>query len=151
MRGVWLAMLLAVVIGVGGQGVGARLARADGVCLTRGEAIILIAHKADVEHGGRVSKWRIWEIAERESGLLHCWPSGGVKVSPTADHGLLQLNPAGVWRNCRVNRHCHEPWLIDDPEAQVDVMMNYYEIYGDLCPWNPDQIHPDYLPGCGYR
>ena len=52
-------------------------ARTDnGICLTREQAITLIAHKTDVERGGQsVSKWRIWQIADRESGLNHCWPN----------------------------------------------------------------------------
>lgn len=129
------------------------VARADGgVCLTREQAISLIAHKADVERGGHsVSKWRLWEIADRESGLNHCWPNGRVKVSATGDHGLIQMNPWGVWTNCLVNPWCRRPDLIDDPEYQLDVMFNYYDLYGDLCPWNPDQVHPNYMPGCGYR
>ena len=87
---------------------------------------------------------------DRESGGWHCWPNGRVKVSATADHGLLQLNPRGVWLNCRVNPYCNEPWMIDDPGAQIGVMLNYYELYGDLCPWNPDP-RGNYMPGCGYR
>ena len=63
----------------------------------------MIAHKTDVERPGLLSKWRIWEIADRESGLQHC-VNGRVKVSPTGDHGLLQFNPRGVWGNCSVNR-----------------------------------------------
>ena len=133
---------------VGGH---ARATRADGACLTREEAISLIAHKADVEYGGALSKWRIWAIADRESGLYHCWPNGRVKISPTGDHGLIQLHPAGVFANCDINPYCREPDLIDDPAVQVDVMINYYRRYGDLCPWNPDQVHPNYMPGCGYR
>lgn len=129
--------------------IAARTAQADGdTCLTREQAITLIAHKADVEYGGRVSKWRVWQIAERESGLQHCDITGRVRVSATGDHGLLQLNPLGVWANCLVNRYCRAPWMMDDPAAQVDVMLAYAARYGDLCPWNPDG---DYLPGCGYR
>jgi len=127
-------------------------ARTDnGICLTREQAITLIAHKTDVERGGQsVSKWRIWQIADRESGLNHCWPNGTIKISHTNDHGLLQLNPGGVWTNCRVNRWCNRPDLIDDPEYQIDVMLNYYDMYGDLCPWNPDP-RGNYMPGCGYK
>lgn len=50
--------------------------------------------------------------------------------------------------NCLVNPHCHEPALIGDPAAQVDVMLNYFDKYGDFCPWNPSG---NYAPGCGYR
>lgn len=116
-------------------------------CITRDEAITVIAHKADVEHGGRVDKALVWAIADRESGLRHCDEKGNVKVSPTADHGLLQLNERGVWRNCRVNPHCQRPDLINDPYLQIDVMLNYADVYGDLCPWNPGS---NYMPGCGY-
>ena len=143
-RVIALALLLALV-GVSGQW---SVAKADGVCLTRDEAITVVAHKADVEHGGRVNKWRVWAIMDRESGGWHCWPNGRVKVSATADHGLLQLNPNGVFRNCRVNPYCNVPSMIDDPGLQVDIMLNYYELYGDLCPWNPAG---NYMPGCGYR
>jgi hypothetical protein len=122
-------------------------ADAQGVCLTREQAITVIAYKADVEHGGRVDKSLIWAIADRESGLLGCDARGAVKVSPTNDHGLLQLNPGGVWRNCAVNPYCHRLDLIGDPYLQIDVMLNYAELYGDLCPWNPAG---NYLPGCGY-
>lgn len=121
--------------------------QASGVCITRDEAINVIAHKADVEHGGRLSKWRIWQIAERESGLEHC-VAGRVKIGVTGDVGLLQFNPHGVWRNCQVNRYCNAPWMINDPLAQIDVMLNYFDRYGDLCPWNPAG---NYMPGCGYR
>ena len=68
-------------------------------------------------------------------------------ASETGDHGLLQLNERGVFGNCLVNRWCRAPWMIDDAAAQVDVMLNYAELYGDLCPWNPAG---NYLPGCGY-
>ncbi len=124
----------------------AQLAHADG-CLTREQAISLIAHKADVEYGVPWVKATILDIAERESRLTHCDAWGNVRVSPTNDHGLLQLNPAGVWRNCAVNPHCGRWWMIDDAAAQVDVMLRYYRLYGDLCPWNP---RGNYLPGCGY-
>ena len=116
-------------------------------CITRDEAITVIAHKVDVEHGGRLDKTLIWQIADRESGLRHCDEKGNVKVSPTADHGLLQLNPAGVWRNCRVNPYCDRGDLINDPYLQIDVILNYADEYGDLCPWNPGA---NYMPGCGY-
>lgn len=116
-------------------------------CITRDEAITVIAHKVDVEHGGRLDKTLIWQIADRESGLRHCDAAGRVKVSPTGDHGLLQLNERGVWRNCRVNPFCDRPDLINDPYLQIDVMLNYADVYGDLCPWNPAG---SYLPGCGY-
>ena len=119
------------------------------VCLSREEAITLIAHKADIEH--HEPPWvkaRIWAIADRESGMQHCWPNGRVKVSSTEDYGLLQFNGRGVWCNCLVNPHCHEPALIGDPAAQVDVMLNYFDKYGDFCPWNPSG---NYAPGCGYR
>lgn len=100
-----LALLLLLARGEGAVA-------ADGVCLTREQAISLIAHKADVERGGRsASKWRIWQIADRESGLNHCWPNGRVKVSPTNDHGLLQLSPWGVWTNCQVNPWCRRAGL----------------------------------------
>ena len=124
----------------------AQLAHADG-CLMREQAISLIAHKADVEYGVPWVKATILDIAERESRLTHCDAWGNVRVSPTNDHGLLQLNPAGVWRNCAVNPHCGRWWMIDDAAAQVDVMLRYYRLYGDLCPWNP---RGNYLPGCGY-
>ena len=128
----------------------AQLASADG-CLTRDEAITLISHKADIEHHEPAwVKARIWQIAERESGLQHCWPGGRVKVSATNDYGLLQFNDFGVWRNCAVNPHCKEPGMINDVAAQVDVMLNYFDRYGDLCPWNPDPVG-NYAPGCGYR
>lgn len=145
----WLVvLLLALALFVSAS---SGVARADkGWCLTREQAITLIAHKTDVERPGLVSKWRMWAIAERESGLNHCWTNGRVKVSPTNDHGLLQFNPWGVWRNCLVNRFCDRPDLIDDPELQIDVMLNYYEVYGDLCPWNPDP-RGNYMPGCGYK
>lgn len=124
---------------------------ASSYCMTRDEAITVIAHKADVEYGGRsASKWRIWQIADRESGLSSCWPNGSIKISYTNDHSLLQLNPGGVWRNCGVNPYCNRPDLIDDPYLQIDVMLNYYLVYGDLCPWNPDP-RGNYMPGCGYR
>ena len=119
-----------------------------GPCLSRDEAITLIAHKTEVERPGIVSKWRIWQIAERESGLQHCDITGRVKISPTRDHGLLQLNERGVWRNCSLNPYCDAPSMIDDPAAQVDVMLAYAARYGDLCPWNPGG---DYRPGCGYK
>ena len=125
---------------------GAASVEAQG-CMTRDEAITVIAHKADVEHGGRVDKALVWAIADRESGLRHCDGQGRVKVSATGDHGLLQLNERGVFGNCLVNRWCRAPWMIDDAAAQVDVMLNYAELYGDLCPWNPAG---NYLPGCGY-
>lgn len=121
---------------------------ADASCLSREAAITVIAHKADVEHAGRLSKWRIFEIAERESGLQHC-VNGSVKVSSTNDHGVLQVNPAGVWRNCAINRYCNEPWMINDFGAQVDLILNYFDRYHDLCPWNPDP-RGNYNPGCGY-
>lgn len=137
-------LVLAACLAVGRGGV----AQADGGCLTREQAITLIAHKTDVERPGLVSKWRIWAIADRESGLTMC-VNGWVKVSPTGDVGLLQMHRVGgVWSNCLVNRWCHRPDLISDPEYQIDVMLNYAERYGDLCPWNPNG---DYLPGCGYR
>ena len=127
----------------------AQLASADGTCLTRDEAITLIAHKADIEHHEPAwVKARIWAIADRESGLTMCDERGRVKVSGTGDFGLLQLNPRGVWLNCAVNPHCHEPALIGDPGVQVEVMLHYYDKYGDLCPWNPAG---NYAPGCGYR
>lgn len=126
----------------------AQLASADG-CLTRDEAITLISHKADIEHHEPPTvKARIWAIADRESGMQHCWPNGRIKVSGTNDRGLLQLNPAGVFRNCAVNPHCREPGAIDDAAVQVEVLLHYYDLYGDLCPWNP---LGDYAPGCGYR
>lgn len=128
---------------------GSGVARADnGICLTREQAISLVAYKTDVERPGIVSKWRIWQIMDRESGGWHCGVNGRVKVSRTNDHGLLQMNARGVWNNCLVNRWCHRPDLIDDPEYQIDVMINYKELYGDLCPWNP---MGNYMPGCGYR
>lgn len=127
----------------------AQLAEASGNCLTRDEAITLIAHKSDIEHGNPAwVKARIWQIAERESGMQHCWTNGTIKENATHDHGLLQLNERGVWRNCAVNPHCRRDWMIDDAAAQVDVMLNYLDKYGDLCPWNPAG---DYAPGCGYR
>jgi phosphate-selective porin len=55
-------------------------ADAQGGCLTRDEAIVVIAHKVDVEHGGRLDKALVWQIAERESGLSHCDKRGRVKV-----------------------------------------------------------------------
>lgn len=116
-------------------------------CITRDEAITVIAHKVDVEHGGRLDKTLIWQIADRESGLRHCDEKGNVKVSPTADHGLLQLNENGVYGNCNVNPYCHRPDLINDPYLQIDVILNYADEYGDLCPWNPGG---NYQPGCGY-
>ena len=126
----------------------AQLASADD-CLTRDEAITLISHKSDVEHHNPPwVKARIWAIADRESGLTMCDRAGRVKVSSTGDRGLLQYNPAGVYRNCKVNPHCYEPALIGDPAAQVDVMLNYFDKYGDFCPWNPSG---NYAPGCGYR
>ena len=125
---------------------GAASVEAQG-CITRDEAITVIAHKVDVEHGGRLDKTLIWQIADRESGLRHCDAAGNVKVSPTADHGLLQLNENGVWLNCRVNPYCNRPDLINDPYLQIDVMLNYADVYGDLCPWNPGS---NYMPGCGY-
>jgi hypothetical protein len=126
----------------------AQLASADGTCLTRDEAITLIAHKADIEHHEPAwVKARIWAIADRESGLTMCDERGRVKVSPTGDYGLLQMNPDGIYRNCKVNPHCKEPSLIDDPSVQVDVLLDYYDVFGDLCPWNPDGA---YMPGCGY-
>jgi len=137
------AVILAAVVAL----VWATRAEADGVCLTREQAITLIAHKVDVEHGGRLDKSLIWAIADRESGLLNCDPRGNVKVSPTNDHGLLQLNPGGVFANCTVNPYCRRLDLIGDPYLQVDVMLTYADVYGDLCPWNPAG---DYLPGCGY-
>ena len=126
----------------------AQLASADG-CLTRDEAITLIANRSDIEHGNPAwVKARIWQIAERESGMQHCWTNGTIKENATHDHGLLQLNERGVWRNCAVNPHCGHDWMIDDAAAQVDVMLNYLDKYGDFCPWNPAG---DYAPGCGYR
>ena len=124
-----------------------RRADAQGECLTREQAISLIAHKVDVEHGGRLDKTLIWQIADRESGLRHCDEKGNVKVSPTADHGLLQLNENGVYGNCNVNPYCREPKMIDDPYVQIDIILNYFDLYGDLCPWNPNG---NYMPGCGY-
>jgi hypothetical protein len=50
--------------------------------------------------------------------------------------------------NCLVNPHCHEPALIGDPAAQINRMLNYFDKYGDFCPWNPSG---NYAPGCGYR
>ena len=138
----YVAVLVALLLVVSGGGV-----QAQGVCLTRDEAIVVIAHKVDVEHGGRLDKALIWQIAERESGLSHCDKRGRVKVSPTGDRGLLQFNPAGVFGNCLVNRWCRVPSMIDDPYLQIDVMLNYADVYGDLCPWNPAG---NYLPGCGY-
>lgn len=138
--GLLLALLIALTL--------AQLASADG-CLTREEAITLIAHKADVEHHEPAwVKARIWAIADRESGLTMCDKWGRVKVSSTNDYGLLQFNGRGVWCNCLVNPHCHEPGLINDPGAQVDVMLAYFDRYGDFCPWNPAG---NYAPGCGYR
>lgn len=125
----------------------ASTAGAQGTCLTREQAITVIAHKADVERAGRIDKTLVWAIADRESGLLGCDSRGAVKVSPTNDHGLLQLNPGGVWRNCRVNPYCNRLDLIGDPYLQIDVMFNYAEVYGDLCPWDPAG---NYLPECGY-
>ena len=124
----------------------AQLASADD-CLTRDEAITLIAHKT-LAAGVPALKWRIWAIADRESGMQHCAAGGWPEVSATNDRGLLQMNPWGVWRNCRVNPHCREPGAIDDAGYQVDVMIEYYRVYGDLCPWNPAG---DYMPGCEYR
>ena len=144
-RVIGLAMLLAVMVVVGAWR--AAPVQADGICLTRDEAITVVAHKADVEYGVPWVKATILDIAERESRLTHCDAWGNVRVSPTNDHGLLQLNPAGVWRNCAVNPHCGRWWMIDDAAAQVDVMLRYYRLYGDLCPWNP---RGNYLPGCGY-
>jgi hypothetical protein len=126
----------------------AQLASADG-CLTRDEAITLIAHKTYAA-GVPALKWRIWAIADRESGMQHCGGNGRTKMSVTNDHGLLQLNERGVWLNCAVNPRCKEPGAIDDAEYQVDVMISYYRKYGDLCPWNPDPAG-NYAPGCGYR
>jgi hypothetical protein len=118
-------------------------------CPTREQMIGAIAHKADVERGGRsASKWIIWQIGERESGLSHCWGNGLVKVSPTNDYGVLQLNPGGVARNCAVNPRCRDLSALTDPLLQVDILLNYFDLYGDLCPWNPAG---DYMPGCGYR
>lgn len=114
----------------------------QGMCLTREEAITVIAHKADVEYGGRVDKWRVWAIADRESGLLHCWSNGRVKVSPTNDVGLLQFHARrwpednGVWHNCQVNRYCHDESKMEDPFIQIDVMMTYYDRYRNFDPWN---------------
>lgn len=125
---------------------GAR-AEAQGKCLTREEAITLIAYKADVERAGRIDKTLVWAIADRESGLQMCDPRGRVKVSPTNDHSLLQMNPGGPWSNCSLNPYCRRLDLISDPYLQIDVMFNYAEVYGDLCPWNPAG---NYLPGCGY-
>jgi len=133
-----LAMLLLLI--------GRTRVEADGYT-ERQAGVIGLAHKADVEHGGRVDKALVWAIADRESGLRHCDGQGRVKVSATGDHGLLQLNERGVFGNCLVNRWCRAPWMIDDAAAQVDVMLNYADVYGDLCPWNPAG---NYLPGCGY-
>lgn len=149
MRRTWTALVMALVVMTLAQTVqAAEPTRESGTCLTREQAITLIAHKADIERPGIVSKWRVWAIADRESGLSHCDERGRVKVSRTADHGLLQLNERGVWLACDLNPHCREPWMIDDAAAQVDVMIAYAAKYGDLCPWNPDG---DYRPGCGYK
>lgn len=146
-----LALLLALGLLVVALAM-AQTASAGGNCLTGDEAIVLISHKSDVEHGNppRV-KERLWQIADRESGLLHCWANGFVKVSPTADHGLFQLNERGVWRNCSLNPYCGDDSMLDDPGAQVDLVLNYYDRYGDLCPWNPAVDPVNYNPGCGYR
>lgn len=124
-----------------------RQTNADTYCPTREDAIVIIAHKADVERGGRVDKRRVWAIADRESGLDHC-RDGRLKVGVTGDYGLFQFNPWGVWRNCQVNVYCNDLSMIADPYVQVDVILNYYERYGDFCPWNPAG---NYLPGCGYK
>lgn len=142
---IWLAVVLIIALALW-----ADEARAAGVyCPTREEMIVIVAHKADVERGGRsASKWIIWQIGERESGLSHCWGNGLVKVSPTNDYGVLQLNPGGVARNCAVNPRCRDLSALTDPLLQVDILLNYFDLYGDLCPWNPAG---DYMPGCGYR
>ena len=140
-----LALLVAMFAGV-------RVAAADtGDCPSREDIITIVAHKADVQYSGVLSKEVIWRIGERESGLRHCNLFGFVKISPTNDHGTFQLNPAGVWRNCRVNQYCDQPGMIDDVEAQVDLIINYYRTYRDLCPWNPNHTNPNYMPGCGYQ
>lgn len=144
----WIVLVVALLITALLYVTLAQLAAADD-CLTREEAITLISHKSDVEHHNPPwVKARIWAIADRESGLTMCDRAGRVKISPTGDFGLLQYNGGGVWRNCLVNPHCHEPALIGDPGAQVDVMLAYFDRYGDFCPWNPAA---NYAPGCGYR
>ena len=117
-------------------------------CPSREDVIGMIAHKADVQYAGSgLSKWTVWHIAERESGLQHCDIWGYTKISPSDDHGLIQLNPLGVYLNCSINLYCNRPDKLDDPEVQVDIIFNYWLKYGDLCPWNPDQIRPNYMPG----
>lgn len=116
-------------------------------CLTRQQAIQLIAHLSDVVHPNTLAKEIIWQIGDRESGLTMCGNDGKVKISRTNDHGLIQMNPQGVWKNCRLNFLCKNARMIDDPQAQLEVMFNYYRVYHDLCPWNP---RGSYMPGCGY-
>lgn len=130
------------------------LSAADAQCLTRDQAITLIAHKADIENPGVLRKEVIWAISDRESGLQNCWPNGSIKVSPTGDRGLLQMNQAGVYRNCRINRYCNDLSKISDPYVQVDIILEYYRIFRDLCPWNVQsgaRGFVNYNPGCGYQ
>jgi hypothetical protein len=118
-------------------------------CITREQAITLIAHKADVENPVGLSKWVMWAIGDRESGLEMCWPNGRVKISPTGDHSLFQLNGGNaIYRNCRYNKFCNDMSRIDDPGVQIDIMQEYWRQHHDLCPWNP---RGSYNPGCGYK
>jgi len=70
------------------------------------------------------------------------------KIPDRTGRGTGDGRRRGVWRNCSLNPYCDAPSMIDDPAAQVDVMLAYAARYGDLCPWNPGG---DYRPGCGYK
>lgn len=150
MRRLAVTVIVALFVGVTALAIarwGAIQAHATS-CPTREEAVTVVSHKSDVEHGEPAwLKYRILAIMERESGLQHCTTNGAVKVSATNDHGALQVNPAGVWRNCAVNPWCSDPAMLDDFGAQVDLILTYYDRYHDLCPWNPAGR---YNPGCGY-
>lgn len=150
MKRVWLPLLvfLAVVAIVALAPPSLAGAAGDVYCPTRDEMITIVAHKTDVERQGRVNKWQVWYLLNRESGMQHCWPNGELKISVTNDHGVGQMHPAGVWGNCLVNPYCRDWSKVKDPYVQVDVMLNYWERYHDWCPWNPAG---DYLPGCGYN
>ena len=141
---IWLAVVLIVALALLAQE-----ANAGPYCPTREEMITIVAHKADVEYGGRVPKWRVWQLLERESGLQHCWPNGTLKVSPTNDYGVAQMHTRGVWLNCSINPYCNDWSKVSDPFAQIDVMMRYYDRYRDFCPWNPTP-GGSCNPGCGY-
>ena len=143
---VWLIVVLIVASAIPTP---AEAAGGGIYCPTREEMITIIAHKADVERGGRVPKWRVWEIFNRESGLQHCWPDGTIKIGVTDDYGVGQMNRRGIWLDCSVNPHCRDWSMVYDAYAHVNLIMNYYDRYRDFCPWNPTP-GGSCTPGCGY-